>query len=109
MSRIATHLTQNRTLKTPNAQWTAALAHLESVSELGYLTQIIIQLYEDPNVPKDSDNRFHVKIQFSPGSSEDCVPEQDHAVNLKLSPAVRNDTAARIQYGIRNAFNVVAY
>ncbi|KAI0981556.1 hypothetical protein GJ496_006480 [Pomphorhynchus laevis] len=84
MSRIATHLTQNRTLKTPNAQWTAALAHLESVSELGYLTQIIIQLYEDPNVPKDSDNRFHVKIQFSPGSSEDCVPEQDHAVNLYI-------------------------
>ena len=35
--------------------------------ELNYLTQIIIQLYEDVSMAKDSQERFTIKIKFSPG------------------------------------------
>jgi inositol hexakisphosphate/diphosphoinositol-pentakisphosphate kinase len=36
--------------------------YLDTVSELDYLTQIVIMLYED------SEGRFHVKLHFSPGA-----------------------------------------
>jgi hypothetical protein len=32
-----------------------------------FLSQIVIMLYEDPNEPVDSENRFHIELHFSPG------------------------------------------
>jgi inositol hexakisphosphate/diphosphoinositol-pentakisphosphate kinase len=42
--------------------------YLDTISELNYLTQIVIMLYEDPSEEEDSDQRFHVELHFSPGA-----------------------------------------
>ena len=42
--------------------------YLETVSELNYLTQIVIMLYEDSSEEMDSEKRFHVELHFSPGA-----------------------------------------
>lgn len=38
-----------------------------SASELCYLTQVVIRLFEDNQKPADSAKRFRVEILFSPG------------------------------------------
>ncbi len=42
--------------------------YLDTVSELNYLTQIVIMLYEDSSEEHDSEKRFHVELHFSPGA-----------------------------------------
>jgi hypothetical protein len=44
------------------------MTYLETVSELNYLTQIVIMLYEDSSEEEDSEKRFHVELHFSPGA-----------------------------------------
>jgi len=48
-------------------QWNRAMEFIGQVPELNYLTQIVIMLYEDPNQPVDSKERFHIELHFSPG------------------------------------------
>ncbi len=51
--------------------------YLDTVSELNYLTQIVIMLYEDSSEEEDSERRFHVELHFSPGAYGcfDVLPE----------------------------------
>jgi hypothetical protein len=57
-------------------QWKTALNYLNTIPELNYLTQIVIMLYEDPNVEANSDKRFHIELHFSPGAYADFdVPQ----------------------------------
>ncbi|CAF1051721.1 unnamed protein product [Adineta ricciae] len=49
-------------------QWKRSMSYLETVSELNYLTQIVIMLYEDSSEEMDSEKRFHVELHFSPGA-----------------------------------------
>lgn len=49
-------------------QWDRALDYISRVSELNYMTQIVIMLYEDPTKEADSDERFHIELHFSPGA-----------------------------------------
>jgi hypothetical protein len=42
--------------------------YLDTVSELNYLTQIVIMLYEDSSEEENSEKRFHVELHFSPGA-----------------------------------------
>jgi len=53
--------------------------YLDTVSELNYLTQIVIMLYEDPSEEEFSERRFHVELHFSPGAYGffDVLPEID--------------------------------
>lgn len=44
------------------------MEYLDTVSELNYLTQIVIMLYEDPSEEENSHRRFHVELHFSPGA-----------------------------------------
>ncbi len=44
------------------------MEYLDTVSELNYLTQIVIMLYEDSSEEEDSEKRFHVELHFSPGA-----------------------------------------
>mgnify|MGYP002387148398 FL=1 len=44
------------------------MEYLDTVSELNYLTQIVIMLYEDSSEKEDSEKRFHVELHFSPGA-----------------------------------------
>ncbi|KAM9825176.1 inositol hexakisphosphate and diphosphoinositol-pentakisphosphate kinase 2 isoform X11 [Syngnathus typhle] len=48
-------------------QWNRAMDYLCAVSELNYMTQIVIMLYEDNNKDLSSEERFHVELHFSPG------------------------------------------
>ncbi|XP_058521926.1 inositol hexakisphosphate and diphosphoinositol-pentakisphosphate kinase 1 isoform X8 [Ochotona princeps] len=50
-----------------DAQWQRALAYLSAISELNYMTQIVIMLYEDNTRDPLSEERFHVELHFSPG------------------------------------------
>ncbi|XP_057577929.1 inositol hexakisphosphate and diphosphoinositol-pentakisphosphate kinase 1 isoform X9 [Hippopotamus amphibius kiboko] len=53
--------------ETNDAQWQRALAYLSAISELNYMTQIVIMLYEDNTQDPLSEERFHVELHFSPG------------------------------------------
>ncbi|XP_054985887.1 inositol hexakisphosphate and diphosphoinositol-pentakisphosphate kinase 1 isoform X16 [Sorex araneus] len=53
--------------ETKDAQWQRALAYLSAISELNYMTQIVIMLYEDNTRDPFSEERFHVELHFSPG------------------------------------------
>lgn len=48
-------------------QWHRSMEFLSAISELNYLSQIVIMLYEDPTKEPTSDDRFHVEIHFSSG------------------------------------------
>lgn len=52
-------------------QWKRSMDYLDTVSELNYLTQIVIMLYEDSSEEENSEKRFHVELHFSPGAY-DC-------------------------------------
>nr|XP_012622094.1 inositol hexakisphosphate and diphosphoinositol-pentakisphosphate kinase 1 isoform X12 [Microcebus murinus] len=53
--------------ETQDVQWQRALAYLSAISELNYMTQIVIMLYEDNTQDPLSEERFHVELHFSPG------------------------------------------
>jgi inositol hexakisphosphate/diphosphoinositol-pentakisphosphate kinase len=48
-------------------QWKRSMEFLSAISELNYLSQIVIMLYEDPTKEPTSDDRFHIEIHFSSG------------------------------------------
>ncbi|XP_030269915.1 inositol hexakisphosphate and diphosphoinositol-pentakisphosphate kinase 2 isoform X7 [Sparus aurata] len=58
-------------------QWKRAMDYLSAVSELNYMTQIVIMLYEDNNKDLTSEERFHVELHFSPGVKG--VEEEENA------------------------------
>ncbi|XP_051920018.1 inositol hexakisphosphate and diphosphoinositol-pentakisphosphate kinase 2 [Hippocampus zosterae] len=58
-------------------QWNRAMDYLCAVSELNYMTQIVIMLYEDNNKDLSSEERFHVELHFSPGVKG--VEEEENA------------------------------
>lgn len=48
-------------------QWRRAMEYISMVSELNYMSQVVIMLYEDPTKDPSSEERFHVELHFSPG------------------------------------------
>lgn len=61
--------------------------YISVISELNYLTQIVIMLYEDQTKDPHSDDRFHVELHFSPGVV--CCLQK----NLPKGPGFRTQTA----------------
>ncbi|XP_035216868.1 inositol hexakisphosphate and diphosphoinositol-pentakisphosphate kinase-like isoform X2 [Stegodyphus dumicola] len=53
--------------ETEDEQWRRAMEYVSAVSELNYMTQVVIMLYEDPTKDISSEERFHVELHFSPG------------------------------------------
>lgn len=43
------------------------MEYVSAVSELNYMSQVVIMLYEDPTKDPLSESRFHVELHFSPG------------------------------------------
>ncbi|RZF33266.1 hypothetical protein LSTR_LSTR007611 [Laodelphax striatellus] len=64
-------------------QWRRAMEYVSMVSELNYMSQIVVMLYEDPTKDPSSDERFHVKLHFSPGFN--CCVQK----NLPPGPGFR--------------------
>lgn len=53
--------------ETQDEQWRRAMEYVSAVSELNYMSQIVIMLYEDPSKDVASEERFHIELHFSPG------------------------------------------
>ena len=66
-----------------------ALEYVSLVSELNYMTQIVIMLYEDPTKETTSDQRFHVELHFSPGVN--CCVQKDLPPGPGFRPHSRNN------------------
>uniref|UniRef100_A0A8C9T1F7 Inositol hexakisphosphate and diphosphoinositol-pentakisphosphate kinase n=1 Tax=Scleropages formosus TaxID=113540 RepID=A0A8C9T1F7_SCLFO len=78
-------------------QWKRAVDYLGAVSELNYMTQIVIMLYEDNNKDPSSEERFHVELHFSPGV-KGCEDEENVPLGFGFRPAsvgVRVSVACR--------------
>ncbi|TNN79900.1 Inositol hexakisphosphate and diphosphoinositol-pentakisphosphate kinase 1 [Liparis tanakae] len=67
-------------------QWKQAMDYLSAVSELNYMTQVVIMLYEDNNKDPSSEERFHVELHFSPGV-KGCDDEENVPLGFGFRPA----------------------
>ncbi|XP_066238044.1 inositol hexakisphosphate and diphosphoinositol-pentakisphosphate kinase 2 isoform X14 [Saccopteryx leptura] len=75
-------------------QWKRAMDYLTVVSELNYMTQIVIMLYEDPNKDLSSEERFHVELHFSPGA-KGCEEDKNLPSGYGYRPASRENESRR--------------
>uniref|UniRef100_A0AAQ4QLE9 Inositol hexakisphosphate and diphosphoinositol-pentakisphosphate kinase n=1 Tax=Gasterosteus aculeatus aculeatus TaxID=481459 RepID=A0AAQ4QLE9_GASAC len=67
-------------------QWKQAMDYLSAVTELNYMTQIVIMLYEDNDKDPSSEERFHVELHFSPGV-KGCDDEENVPLGFGFRPA----------------------
>ncbi|KAM9854875.1 inositol hexakisphosphate and diphosphoinositol-pentakisphosphate kinase 2 [Aulostomus maculatus] len=67
-------------------QWKQAMDYLSAVTELNYMTQIVIMLYEDNKKDPSSEERFHVELHFSPGV-KGCEDEENVPLGFGFRPA----------------------
>uniref|UniRef100_A0A8C3D5H1 Inositol hexakisphosphate and diphosphoinositol-pentakisphosphate kinase n=1 Tax=Corvus moneduloides TaxID=1196302 RepID=A0A8C3D5H1_CORMO len=67
-------------------QWKRAMDYLSAISELNYMTQIVIMLYEDNNKDPSSEERFHVELHFSPGV-KGCEEDRNIPTGFGFRPA----------------------
>ncbi|XP_056428075.1 inositol hexakisphosphate and diphosphoinositol-pentakisphosphate kinase 1 isoform X8 [Hyla sarda] len=67
-------------------QWKRAMDYISAVSELNYMTQIVIMLYEDNNKDPSSEERFHVELHFSPGV-KGCEEDENAPLGFGFRPA----------------------
>lgn len=72
-------------------QWRRAMEYVSMVSELNYMSQIVVMLYEDPNKELTSDERFHVELHFSPGVN--CCVQKNLPKGPGFRPHSRNDSS----------------
>ena len=72
-------------------QWSRAMDYVSTVSELNYMTQIVIMLYEDPTKDPTSEDRFHVELHFSPGVV--CCVQKNIPKGPGFRPQARNALA----------------
>ncbi|XP_077203817.1 inositol hexakisphosphate and diphosphoinositol-pentakisphosphate kinase 2 isoform X4 [Paroedura picta] len=75
-------------------QWKRAMDYLNVVSELNYMTQIVIMLYEDPNKELSSEDRFHVELHFSPGA-KGCEEDKNLPSGSGYRPASRENDGSK--------------
>lgn len=73
-------------------QWRRAMEYISIVSELNYMSQIVIMLYEDPTKNILSEERFHVELHFSPGVN--CCVQKNLPPGPGFRPHSRNDSIA---------------
>ena len=66
------------------------MAYVSAVSELNYLSQIVIMLYEDSTKDITSEERFHLELHFSPGVV--CSVQQ----NLPKGPGFRPSSRGNV-------------
>uniref|UniRef100_A0A670YTE9 Inositol hexakisphosphate and diphosphoinositol-pentakisphosphate kinase n=1 Tax=Pseudonaja textilis TaxID=8673 RepID=A0A670YTE9_PSETE len=81
-----------------DAQWKRAMDYLGAISELNYMTQIVIMLYEDNNQDPSSEERFHVELHFSPGV-KGCEEEGSAPAGCGFRPASAEKEARKPEQG----------
>ncbi|XP_060764542.1 inositol hexakisphosphate and diphosphoinositol-pentakisphosphate kinase 2 isoform X2 [Neoarius graeffei] len=80
--------------ETKDEQWKRAMDYMKVVSELNYMTQIVIMLYEDPNKDPSSEERFHVELHFSPGA-KGCEEDKNLPSGFGYRPASRENEGSK--------------
>ncbi|XP_055948805.1 inositol hexakisphosphate and diphosphoinositol-pentakisphosphate kinase-like isoform X3 [Argiope bruennichi] len=75
-------------------QWRRAMEYVSAVSELNYMTQVVIMLYEDPTKDICSEERFHVELHFSPGVV--CCVQKNLPPGPGFRPQSRNGPKERL-------------
>ncbi|XP_020714357.1 inositol hexakisphosphate and diphosphoinositol-pentakisphosphate kinase isoform X3 [Ceratitis capitata] len=78
-------------------QWRRAMDYISMVSELNYMSQVVIMLYEDPTKDPTSEERFHVELHFSPGVN--CCVQKNLPPGPGFRPHSRNDSGNPKQMG----------
>ncbi|XP_049954851.1 inositol hexakisphosphate and diphosphoinositol-pentakisphosphate kinase 2 isoform X3 [Schistocerca serialis cubense] len=73
-------------------QWRRAMEYVSMVSELNYMSQIVVMLYEDPTKDPSSEERFHVELHFSPGVN--CCVQKNLPPGPGFRPHSRNETGS---------------
>ncbi|KAF0303433.1 Inositol hexakisphosphate and diphosphoinositol-pentakisphosphate kinase [Amphibalanus amphitrite] len=73
-------------------QWRRAMEYCSAVSELNYMSQVVIMLYEDPTKDPLSENRFHVELHFSPGVN--CCVQKNPPQGPGFRPQSRGDMSS---------------
>ncbi|XP_017770136.1 PREDICTED: inositol hexakisphosphate and diphosphoinositol-pentakisphosphate kinase 2 isoform X14 [Nicrophorus vespilloides] len=73
-------------------QWRRAMEYVSMVSELNYMSQIVVMLYEDPTKDPSSEDRFHVELHFSPGVN--CCVQKNLPPGPGFRPHSRNESVA---------------
>jgi len=85
-----------------DAQWQRAISHLNHISELSYLTQIVFMQYEDPTADPLSEDRFHIEVFFSPGVK---TPDTDHLAEQLSDESTRSKEEAEYI----DSYNIPSY
>lgn len=68
------------------------MEYISMVSELNYMSQVVVMLYEDPTKDPLSDERFHVELHFSPGVN--CCVQKNLPPGPGFRPHSRNESVA---------------
>ena len=84
-------------LQNKDEQWKRAMEYVSLVSELNYMTQVVIMLYEDPTKDISSDERFHVELHFSPGVN--CCVQKELPPGPGFRPHSRSHCESSEQVG----------
>ncbi|KAI6077919.1 Inositol hexakisphosphate and diphosphoinositol-pentakisphosphate kinase 1 isoform X8 [Aix galericulata] len=79
-------------------QWKRAMDYLSAISELNYMTQIVIMLYEDNNKDPSSEERFHVELHFSPGV-KGCEEDRNVPTGFGFRPASAENEEKKTDQG----------
>ncbi|XP_045479189.1 inositol hexakisphosphate and diphosphoinositol-pentakisphosphate kinase 2 isoform X5 [Harmonia axyridis] len=77
---------------TNDEQWRRAMEYVSMVSELNYMSQVVIMLYEDPTKDPSSEERFHVELHFSPGVN--CCVQKNLPPGPGFRPHSRNESSS---------------
>lgn len=70
------------------------MEYVSMVSELNYMSQIVVMLYEDPTKDPSSEERFHVELHFSPGVN--CCVQKNLPPGPGFRPHSRNESSQNI-------------
>merc|ERR1719400_308556 len=89
---LLTILSEGGLVDSNDEQWQRAMEYVSLVSELNYMTQVVIMLYEDPTKDISSDERFHVELHFSPGVN--CCVQKELPPGPGFRPHSRNHEQA---------------
>ncbi|XP_059094246.1 inositol hexakisphosphate and diphosphoinositol-pentakisphosphate kinase-like isoform X3 [Tigriopus californicus] len=92
---LLTILAEGGLVDSKDEQWQRAMEYVSLVSELNYMTQVVIMLYEDPTKDPTSDERFHVELHFSPGVN--CCVQKELPPGPGFRPHSRNQESQQNQ------------
>lgn len=93
-TQCITHFNVLITQVMKDEQWRRAMEYVSMVSELNYMSQIVVMLYEDPTKDPSSEERFHVELHFSPGVN--CCVQKNLPPGPGFRPHSRNESSHNV-------------